>query len=264
MPTVQNGQRPVTKQDLADFYQAILPYMGGMPEMVANKFSKGDLYSTDEKMIGQWIDGKPLYQKTITTTVSTAHVDNEYFGSIADTLFANDIEMAFVIGDKSYYNISSIATRAFDKVEYETDDKKIYFWTHYARTNITAHFTLQYTKTTDSPISIGNDTDYSTDEKIVGTWVDGKPLYQCTFEVNNPSTDWGEIILANKSVSYVHKVGAEFYRGGFFNSEFFNSTSDFVSCGVFAGSNLACRIKQAGNSGITKAIFIIQYTKSST
>jgi hypothetical protein len=39
---------------------------------------------------------------------------------------------------------------------------------------------LEYTKTTDSPISIGNDTDYSTEEKIVGTWIDGKPIYQKT------------------------------------------------------------------------------------
>ena len=37
---------------------------------------------------------------------------------------------------------------------------------------------LPFTKTTDSPIAIGSDTDYSTDEKIVGTWIDGKPLYQ--------------------------------------------------------------------------------------
>lgn len=199
--SVQNGERLATKQDLADMYQSMLPYLGGMPEMLANKFSKGDLYSTDEKIIGQWTDGKPLYQKTITTTVSTTQVDNEYFGSIADTLFANDIEMAFVIGDKSYYNISSIATRAFDKVEYETDDKKIYFWTHYARTNVTAHFTLQYTKQSDTTISIGEDTDYSTEEKIIGTWIDGKPLYQKTVEL--PSVSSGDNAIPISNIDYI-------------------------------------------------------------
>ena len=64
--SVQNPERVVTKQDLADFYQCILPYLGGMPDILANKFSKGDMYSTDGKMIGQWIDGKPLYSKTKT------------------------------------------------------------------------------------------------------------------------------------------------------------------------------------------------------
>lgn len=32
-------------------------------------------------------------------------------------------------------------------------------------------------------------TNYSTDEQIVGTWIDGKPLYQRSFTVNSPSAN---------------------------------------------------------------------------
>ena len=52
---------------------------------------------------------------------------------------------------------------------------------------------LQYTKTTDSANSFnfGNTTDYSTDEKIIGTWIDGSYIYQKTInfgELSNRSS----------------------------------------------------------------------------
>lgn len=103
---------------------------------------------------------------------------------------------------------------------------------------------------------------YSTEEQIVGEWIDGKPVYQKTVEINNPATNWSAITLVNEAVSNAHKVDAQFERSGVYNSEFFNSTSDFVACGIFCGSTLDCRIQQAGNSGITKAIITIQYTKT--
>ena len=56
--SVPNGDRTVTKQDLADFYGEILPYLGGMPSLE---------YSTEEKVVGKWITGDILYQKTVPT-----------------------------------------------------------------------------------------------------------------------------------------------------------------------------------------------------
>ena len=70
--SLTNPNKVVTEERLSEFYTGIFPYLGGMPEMVANKFSKSDIYSSTEKMIGQWTDGKPLYQKTITATITQA------------------------------------------------------------------------------------------------------------------------------------------------------------------------------------------------
>ena len=64
--SLTNPNKIVTEERLSEFYQDILPYLGGMPEILANKFSKGDLYSTDEKIIGVWTDGRPLYQRVVT------------------------------------------------------------------------------------------------------------------------------------------------------------------------------------------------------
>jgi len=185
--SVQNPERVVTKQDLADFYEQILPYLGGMPEILANKFSKGDMYSTDERMIGQWIDGKPLYQKTVNATISsTSKIDstqnNFYQGNFSLSSEIPDIEMAMVDTANSYYRIGT-STRGFISLWYEADTGNILFSTLYERTNVSATFTIQYTKTTDSTISIGEETDYSTTEKIVGTWIDGRPVWQKTIDI---------------------------------------------------------------------------------
>jgi hypothetical protein len=208
--SLTNPNTVVTEQRLNDFYQGILPYLGGMPEMLANKFSKGDLYSTDEKMIGQWIDGKPLYQKTfevgylanksftqvnITTLMNTVDtvIDlqgiavNESNKSVRPLCLAdgiddtNNIRMDIIYENNSIYNLRVVTNANWGENAY-----KIYS-------------TLKYTKTTDSAISIGNDTDYSTEEKIIGTWIDGKPIYQ---KVLRPSSD----ITITTSMTNIHDV----------------------------------------------------------
>lgn len=189
--SVQNPNRVVTKQDLADFYQGILPYLGGMPEMLANKFSKGDMYSTDEKMIGQWIDGKPLYQRVLNKTISaSSNVGNVpngttdiYQGNISISSDIPNIDVGMVDISHSYYMVDS-ASRGFMGAWYEKDTGNIWFSTLYERTNVSATFTITYTKSTDSAVSIGNDTDYSTTEKIVGTWIDNEPIWQKTWSLN--------------------------------------------------------------------------------
>jgi hypothetical protein len=143
-----NPNKVVTEERLSEFYGQILPYMGGMPDVLANKFSKGDLYSTDEKMIGCWVDNRPLYQKTVAT------------GG----------------------NVPSGATLI-------------------QRTTQTGYDTILYTKTTDSPIAIGSDTDYSTDEKIVGTWIDGKLIWQNTVSTGGNVPSGATLILRTAMAS---------------------------------------------------------------
>lgn len=37
-----------------------------------------DIYSTEEKRIGMWIDGKPLYRRVVTGTLGVDVIDNGY------------------------------------------------------------------------------------------------------------------------------------------------------------------------------------------
>lgn len=186
--SVQNPERVVTKQDLADFYGQILPYLGGMPEVLANKFSKGDMYSTDEKMIGQWIDGKPLYQKCYNISPSKG----------ADVIIDNDFSGKTLVKHSTVFNGIANTTSNFipdfSETLYINESNKLVYYcdrvsgsTWWNELN-SAVLIVQYTKTTDSPISIGSDTDYSTTEKIVGTWIDGRPIWQKTVDFGSQQT----------------------------------------------------------------------------
>lgn len=48
----------ITAQNFKDFYNHIMPYLNGQPALN---------YSTDEQVVGTWVDGSTLYQKMVTT-----------------------------------------------------------------------------------------------------------------------------------------------------------------------------------------------------
>ena len=155
------------------FYEGILPYLNGEVPTFANAFNKSDLYSTSEKIIGCWTDGKPLYQRVVELNSDV-------------TCNAN----AWVTIDNDSY-ISSIGNIISCKT-FRGTGLKIFSIPMECRTNNSAldvsfpantavrAYVLQYTKTTDSAIKVGNGNDYSTDEQIIGTWIDGSVLYQKT------------------------------------------------------------------------------------
>lgn len=193
--SLTNPNSVVTEQRLADFYQGIFPYLGGMPEMLANKFSKGDLYSTDEKIVGTWIDGKPLYQKVVQLTSSDIPNGNIKYKN-------HDIsDLDYVVYLSGMIRqIDNVSFTALPRVQDNSvanlmalDINKTQLLIKGRGTTFTETFNggfvlIKYTKTTDSPISIGSDTDYSTEEKIIGTWVDKKPVYQRVINGTTPST----------------------------------------------------------------------------
>lgn len=219
--SLTNPKTVVTEERLSEFYQQILPYLGGMPEMLANKFSKSDIYSTDEKMIGQWIDGKPLYQKTIDCGAVPSGVLNgqkiySWLNSNVENVFVKHL---FVKTDNGaiqnipYVNPTNNAMYEIGAsilLDPNNSELKVLLYTGTDRSS-SGHIwsTVCYTKTTDSPAAIGSDTDYSTEEKIIGTWIDGKPLYQKTLVIN--ANEWAvnnkkKYILLSNKISNVEDV----------------------------------------------------------
>ena len=66
---------------------------GKLAKIVGIKYIQPDSYSTEEKLIGTWIDGKPLYRKVFTGTApSSAGVNTNIF---TDSLFTN-VDMCYV------------------------------------------------------------------------------------------------------------------------------------------------------------------------
>lgn len=258
--SIQNPERVVTKQDLADFYEQILPYLGGMPEVLANKFSKGDMYSADEKMIGQWIDGKPLYQKVLNVSISI-QAQTWYEASSIDT---SGIEtfvkcIGFLTSNNHVFNIDDC----------QCVDNHMWFYNSCQAT--LDKLLIQYTKTADSPISIGNDTDYSTDEKIIGTWIDGKPLCQKT--INTGALQGGQdnqILHGISNFDALINCFGIAYRGtnriGVPMPHVSRTSLNWsLSCGDFSSTSfyIEAGTDYSGQYAIVDSYVTLQYTKTS-
>jgi hypothetical protein len=158
------------------------------------------IYSTEEREIGVWTDGKPLYEKTFYSNMVIPY-DSASAVTLNDTIPSNievvDIQAYFrgknVGGNQLYQSDGGNWFRYY----YESTDNKIYasqIFTSGGVTNCKTYFTFRYTKTTDQPGS-GTWTPqgvpavhYSTEEQVVGTWIDGSTLYEKTVPLQSTIT----------------------------------------------------------------------------
>ena len=148
------------------------------------------IYSNEERVVGVWTDNRPLYQKTVTATI-TSKVQWIDSGVIDDAKI-HHVWGALQADNGDTINLNSADPEA--QVGIDTIIKDVVtsgYWSVLFRTtfsNLTgeATITLQYTKTTDTPGSGPYVTSgayahhYSTNEQVVGTWIDGSTLYEKT------------------------------------------------------------------------------------
>lgn len=104
---------------------------------------------------------------------------------------------------------------------------------------------------------------YSTEEQIVGYWIDGKPLYQKTVQLVSQDSVWVEVAHNISNIKQVCSI----------NGVVGDSTGFFVTGGCvgasyervfFQANTLSVKCYVAGNSVlINKPVYItIQYTKT--
>ena len=105
---------------------------------------------------------------------------------------------------------------------------------------------------------------YSTDEQVVGTWIDGKPLYQKTIQITTPSSAWGHVA----SLSDVNLENIVCYWGILFGSNlnrtavgnaFGGSHNEYFDIWT-DGSNVYVCVDQMHYNKV--AYVTIQYTKT--
>ena len=166
------------------------------------------IYSTTEREIGVWIDGKPLYEKTIdcgalpnnTTKTVSYNVSNvekiTYIEGVGIASNGGAIPIPFV--DDASKNADMLC-------DVSVPNANIRFISRGDKSAFNGYITLRYTKTTDTAGS-GTWTPqgvpavhYSTDEQIIGTWIDGKTLYEKTFDLTGISDnltvgDWTTVM----------------------------------------------------------------------
>lgn len=203
----------ITAQNFKDFYGQIRPYLNGQVPTFANQFSRSDLYSTDEKIIGQWIDGKPLYQKTIDFGALPNNTTKSVNHNIQNIDYVVNLFGAAYRSSDGIVNTLPCYNRDIYGAELVSNPTSIIVTTFADRSAFSeSYIAIQYTKTTDSAIKVGTGTDYSTEEQIIGTWIDGKPIYQKTIELTNVSLPEAQQItnvtlLSNATYNYIESNG---------------------------------------------------------
>lgn len=148
------------------------------------------VYSLDEREIGVWTDGKPLYQRTIQIgPMSKSNSWQSYNHNILniDTIVMARGWMKDITNNISYwYEIPQSRANTSNGISIEVTDTVINYFHNWLDNVTDSYITLQYTKTTDTPGS-GTWTSggvktvhYSENEQVIGTWIDGSTLYERT------------------------------------------------------------------------------------
>lgn len=147
------------------------------------------VYSTEERVIGKWVDNKPLYRKTFIVPFSVAS------GVVTITRITHKISniQNIFVGNESYYLDASGNSYAMNYCDVVSSSagKRIrtvpsYEYVDMAITNGifadgegNAYITLYYTKSTDTASNDDLGTiNYSNDEQSVGTDEEGNVIYE--------------------------------------------------------------------------------------
>jgi len=138
---IQNDNTVLNKGDLKAYHEKILPYLGGNFMMSTNN---SDYYSTDEKVIGVWTDGRPIYQRSYLGNICSSTGT----GTWTETTIEKPTNLDFIVfaqcGDASVaHNYIGVGTPS---------SASTHLFVNCARSGGVgiSRMTIQYTKTTDT------------------------------------------------------------------------------------------------------------------
>ena len=257
----------VTKSDLVEFYGKILPYLNGQVPFALNQFDRSSLYSTEEKMIGQWTDSRPLYQITYISTFPSINTDKT-IGTLPSNSRVVRMETVAYFANNNSLLVLPYSDNDSSHPVYVNDNKVIVYNDKSSdMSGKPVYATVQYYKTTDSPLSVryGDTNDYSTTEQIVGTWIDSKPLYQKTVSCgalpNNASKEVSHGISnlsSCVSISGYGKVGTSSMPLPYVS----NNTGSTWAIQMYVSDTKINITTIADLSSITESYVTLQYTKT--
>ena len=245
------------------------------------------VYSLAEREVGVWTDGKPLYQKTYSFNQFTY---GDWFNMVdlTDYNISNMVNIQCTVkrndanGLIYTFNGSMMADGTSYRVTVRYYNKKLQGIINGYNDFASMDVTLQYTKTTDNPGTGRWAQDgvpainYSTDEKVIGTWVDGSTLYQKSYHVVSPTIN-STVVIQDASMSNIGTLVSCFGTfdravSGYVIKEILNSYENmqfYSFARVIKESpnsseiGIAYKITADNSYVISNLNFTIQYTKSS-
>ena len=104
---------------------------------------------------------------------------------------------------------------------------------------------------------------YSTTEKVIGTWIDGKTVYQSVVTINNPSVTWGTFQSYGLDLNiHIIDISSRFEITSWWTEAFEYSNNEYIR--IICQDKGFRLTKGSGVGTITKVVFIIKYTKTTT
>lgn len=145
-----NNQAPALNSINLNQLQDNVEYAINENTDLINKTDNKHNYSTEEQVIGTWIDGKPLYRKTIKieNVTASSHVDLTSLNIenlCANKIRGNETQYGIIFGNFCWNNGSKAF---FTQYSPFGNDSNLY----YNLSNVSfsyLEFTIEYTKTTD-------------------------------------------------------------------------------------------------------------------
>lgn len=241
-------------------------------------------YSTQEREVGCWIDGKPLYQRSFFFN-NQVITDNAWMYNILGGNLTG-IEIKDYEGYFGLENTDFVAT--FDYFRNNDGGFNEYFTAYSTGTDINVrpnmnagvnvilmYCTIWYTKTADvagsgqwTPMAQPTH-HYSTTEQVVGTWVDGKPLYERSFSHINTQSTFNDFVTID-SIANVDVIASlngiahrqiDTFDGWIDISSRPEAQTNYSIAMRFANGNLQYRIDTYGTQ-ITDIYITVRYTKT--
>lgn len=227
------------------------------------------IYSLEEREIGVWTDGKPLYQKTFiwnpTSTETTIDVSSLNIDKLVKRQGTFTRNSGGTIQQKNLeYRTEDVSNNNYGiQCEIRSTNLLIRISAYTYSEIIEVRVTIQYTKTTDVAGS-GTWTPqgvpahhYSTDEHIVGTWM-GETLWEKTYDFSsNPisipsSSNFMTSDIDSSNMGVITNVFANHSDGTLYND---------MSADPTGNNHTKLKLKSVG--GATAYYLTLQYTKSS-
>lgn len=114
----------------------------------------GHTYSTTEQVIGTWIDGKPLYEKTLQNTMPIVTQEGTYASkavSCAELNVETVVDITARLDQNPHWCVLPYISNSNNMSKaYYNEDYGIFLWSSMTvHSGKDVYITLQYTKTTD-------------------------------------------------------------------------------------------------------------------
>lgn len=238
----------------------------------------GDIYSTEERQVGVWTDGKPLYQKTLyiaslpsskSTGTYSLNVSNAENCWVVDANSGTSNLDMVRVAEASVSNMQSASIYA--RCAVVDGDVKVYVEVGRDRSSMSAYVTVRYTKTTDVAgsgeyVPSGDKAvHYSTDEEVIGTFL-GETLYRKTIDTGSiPNNTTKTVAHGISNLKYIRSIsgGAKNPTVNYFAPLPYVQPDDAYQITVYADLTNINITSTSNMEGYSQSYITLEYTKTS-